>query len=611
MICTEIDTKLHENHKIIPLHEINSDESIKREIDNLDSAISKLKQALKDKLCPQIDRFSTTHAKLQEQSMHQVDDSKALLESNNGEIVKNAVCPGYLDFFTGYLIFIRSSNNNNNSSDCGNEEEEEEGAAAELPTLLMSKEKKGGNCTFVQLPVGLVVRNCEVVGENKVSVEFHVENNKFVQSLSVNRSFEYKTADDDSWKVFDEEKGIICDFVFEKDYLFRVKFTLKSNLSSFAYSKTTPPFKYNQPNNFKPTPSKTITTSSQQQSQSSSITSPQNNTIKKEETKKISERNVSVNNSPEYADISFMSNTIKYYTGVFRSGRNYILRNNSTIITITSPRGWENTAIGTTPLIPGARNRWFFRFRKSALSWVAVGVTTNSAQGQSSRDGDDSDGDGPTFWGLSFHNKRLVEGAPNNFSYVTDFDIPKGLDTRRSVFGVEFDMRTENACKLYLSFWDDLCTYRLAFGKIDVEGKNVYPVITPYNRDDEFELIGQALSVSEDRIKYDDSTGIVPKTKKIVLSRDLLSSIIKMDSDDADPEVKEEIMKYLMPMSKFLGGSDDDEEDDDEDDDDDEEEDYDDEEEDDNDKDSDEDDDYDDIICDDISRFGDDGYYSD
>lgn len=520
LICTEIDNKVHESHKVIPLSRVSDKTFIDQEITSLTKAISDLEAALGKKLQPQIDTFTDTYTKHAELNAHQADRTKALLEGNNGELVKNAVCPGYHDFFTGYLRFANSE-------------------GSEPPTLLTENGRM-----FVQIPVALSVKSSKILTPSKASVAFCDDTNKFLQSLGVVRTVEYRVCSsegepDGKWIAFNKENAIIENFSLGTEYSIRAKYTLKSNSSSFAYGKIAT-FKKDEAREKKLAEAPAVSTQSTQRSDANNSNSSKdkgNDACKKEDRPPT---------GPEYEDISHMENGLEYYNGTFRKGNGYRLSDNDTVMTILSNRdGWKNPAIGTVPFVPGARNRWFYMFRKSSLSWVTVGITTDPSQNPI--------GDATSFWGLSFHNKHLVKGKSANFSTVGDFNIPKGLDTGSSVFGLELDMRSETNSKLYVSFWDNLGRYSLAFEGLCFGGKNVYPVISAYNQNDEFMILGEFGGVDKSSIEYDNSTGIMARenpvsTRKIVLKKEEFERIFGRDLDGSEPSSDSK----LLDLSKYI-----------------------------------------------------------
>ena len=522
---------MHEKHKVIPLSRVDRIAPIDREIASLTKAISDLEASLGKTLQPQIDTFADTYAKHAEISARQADRTKALLEGNNGEAVKNVVCPGYHDFFTGYL---RSAN----------------GDGSELPSLFTENGR-----TSVQIPVELVVEGCETVAPGKVRVAFRGDTSRFLRSLEVVRTVEYKLSSSENeannkWIALNEKTGTIGNFSFGAEYSFRAKYALKDNPSSFAYGKVS--VLKHQDN----APEMELAKVSVVSAQSSSASAG-----KESEKSEKSEPH----NGPEYEDISYMENGIQYYCGTFRKGQGYRLSSNDTVMTVCSNEGWENPGVGTVPFIPGVRNRWFYMFRKSSVSWVTVGITTDPSQNPRRSS--------TSFWGLSFHNKRLVKGAITNFSTIGDFPIPGGLDTDSSVFGLELDMRSEANAKLYVSFWNDLRKYSLAFGSLNLAGKDVYPAISAYNLRDEFQILGEFPGFDKSGVSYNDSTGAMLKeepvsTREIVLKKEDLEKIFGdgLDSDGPLDDSKIlDIKRYIDMMKESISfdsdGEDEDEED--------------------------------------------------
>lgn len=540
MICKEVDTELHENHDFVQISQMDRKGLTKRDITTLDKAITDLKTALTQKLQPQIDEFTNTYARYKDMNESQTAASQALLEGDNGEMVKNAVCPGYHDFFTSYL---RATNDKNDNYNCGDSPI----PSSELPELLTEN-----GITFVQLPVELIITNCEVADKEggNVRIKFRVGTNRFLQNLNIVRTFEYKAKESDKWSSSDDAAGTVYNLEFGKEYIFRAKFALKSNLSSFAYSKPTT-LKYQKPQLSPPTLSKIVTEPSKYQEEE------EEKEEEKERKKKdeIGEKVV----SGEYKDVSYMSNDIQYYNGVFRAGNGYRLSMDDTIMTVnSSSEGWGNPAIGTLPLVHGVRNRWFFQFKKSSVIWVSAGITTDTRQ--------NSGRDATTYWGISFHNRRLVKGTAARFSSVGEYNIPRGLDTDGSIFGVELDLRAEDDAKLYFSFWDDLGYYRRAFGGIDLTGKEVYPALSAFNTGDAFRLIERVPDFESVEVRHDDNSGIAlsPQYGKISLSREQAMRLLAGNLDDQNALFsggKIELHDFIQRLTDEMNCDDDSEED--------------------------------------------------
>lgn len=534
MICKEVDTELHENHNFVQISQMDRKGLIKRDITALDKAITDLKTALTKKLQPQIDEFAGAYARYKDMNESQTAASKALLEGDNGSMVKNVVCPGYHDFFTEYL---RATNDNNDNYNC----DDSAIPSSELPELLTEN-----GITFVQLPVELTITNYEVTDkEGNARIKFRVETNKFLQNPNIFHTFEYKAKESDKWSSADDTADTACNLEFGKEYIFRAKFALKSNLSSFAYSKTTT-LKYQKPQPSPTALSKVMTEPSKHQEEEEE---------KEKKKDEIREKVV----PEEYKDVSYMTNDVQYYNGHFRAGNGYRLSVDGTAMTVsTSSEGWGNPAIGTLPLVPGVRNRWFFQFKKSSVAWASAGITTDPRQ--------NSGRDGTTYWGISFHNKRIVKGTTAHFSTVGDCDIPRGLDTNGSIFGVELDLRAEDDAKLYFSFWDDLGYYRRAFGGIDLRGKEVYPTLSAFNTGDGFRLIERVPDFERVEVRHDDSSGVVlsPQIRKIALNREQAMRLLTGNFDDQNIlfggeklELHDFIQRLTEKMDRDDGGDED------------------------------------------------------
>lgn len=523
----EVDKEIHESHKITPIEWACRGDAIKQEIGSLNNSVSKLEAALSKRLQPLLEAFSDANTAWNKLCLQ---EKSSFDETATNEAIRNVVCPGFSDFFTGYLQYLLK---NPFVTGFGNE----------LPVLCTE-----GSSTHVQIPVGFAIESHEVVGESKVCLKFCIERekNRFLEGLNTFSSVEYRTEEEggkEGWNSFVGGKTIIENFEFGKTYLFRTKFAVKDNLSSYAYSNVVS-FKYNkqqqqqqQQENTETATEKDVNKEKEEEEEEKTENKEEKEEEKEEtaaaeetagggdngdnqdyeynvfdsdDDDESEEKTAGKMSGAEYIDISYMVNGVRYYQGKFKEGRGYTLNEDSTIMTLGSAgSGWKNPTICTEPLVPGVRNRWFFRFRKSGAIWVSVGVTSRPNQFED----DDDDGRArETFWGYSFHNNKVVLGQAYNFDSIDTLEKPKSLDTSSSVFGLELDLRSEGDAILYISFWDNPEAYKMLISGIDLRGKKVYPVISPYNVDDSFELIGDAAQLpepfNEKNVSYSEITGV-------------------------------------------------------------------------------------------------------